>query len=54
VTIVKDGAVIAGSDGSVKFTYEDASTPKLTSQNTSTATPQGNFYNLFSIRVYVC
>ena len=48
MTIVRGDAVIAGSGGSVKFTYVDASTPKVTSQNASTSTPQGNFYKQLS------
>jgi len=46
VTLVKDGNVIAGSDSSVEFDYQDALTPKATNQNVTAANPQGNFYHI--------
>jgi len=44
VTIVENDVVIAGSDNSVQFHYQDASTPRLTSINVTSAAPQGILY----------
>ncbi|KAI0230282.1 Fibrocystin-L [Lamellibrachia satsuma] len=41
VTIEQNDTVIAGSDASIQFNYQEASTPRLTSQNMTTATPLG-------------
>ena len=42
VTIEQNDTLIV-SDSSVTFTYQNESTPRLTGQNMTTATPQGNF-----------
>ena len=42
VTIEQNDTVIA-SNSAVTFTYQNENTPRLTSQNMTTATPQGNF-----------
>jgi len=49
VTIQQNDTVIAGSDGSVQFNYQNGSTPTLISQNVTTGTPLGNVYNLSSL-----
>ena len=49
VTIQQNDTVIAGSDGSVQFNYQNGSTPRLTSQNVTTGTPLGNIHNLTSL-----
>ncbi|KAI0230284.1 Fibrocystin-L [Lamellibrachia satsuma] len=41
VTIEQNDTVIAGSDASVQFNYQEASTPRLTSQNMTSATALG-------------
>ena len=46
VTIEQNDTVIAGSDASVQFNYQEASTPRLTSQNMTSATALGNLCHL--------
>ena len=53
VTIEQNDTVIAGSDASVQFNYQDTSTPRLTSQNMTTATPLGNFYSIMPLHLVV-